>query len=305
MRTAPVISWCLRASLSALVITSCAPVDEDSDDWIETDEEAIAVAGRWIPNAAVTNAANRQFARYDDAPAWNGGRNCGGSFHPGTRELGDYLRANFRAVSSYGGYSCRPNTADTSRTSVHGTGRAIDVFIPLSRGDADNTLGDPVANWLITNASVLGVQLVIWDRSSWNASRPAGSKLRAYGGPHPHHDHLHVELNADGAARRTAWYNNHGVATPPSGTVTPPPPPPPPPPTDTRPQMRVTASTLNLRNAPNTSGSVLRTMPCGATVTVLGGPSAGWYNVLYNGTNGWASGMYLVASNAFNASVCN
>lgn len=69
--------------------------------------------------------------------------------------------------------------------------------------------------------------------------------------------------------------------------------------------MRVTASALNLRNAPNTSGSVLRTMSCGATVTVLSGPTSGWYNVLYSGTNGWASGTYLVASSAFNASVCN
>ena len=80
--------------------------------------------------------------------------------------------------------TCRPNTANTSQTSVHGTGRAIDVFIPLYRGAADNTLGDPVAHWLVTHAQEIGVQLVIWDRSIWGPS--TSPDTRPYTGPHPH-----------------------------------------------------------------------------------------------------------------------
>ncbi|MBN8463488.1 MAG: hypothetical protein J0M01_11850, partial [Dechloromonas sp.] len=182
----------------------------DSDDWDESlDGEVIsdiAVPGRWSAPASVLAAGDRQDVTYDDGPAWSGGRNCAGGLLPGSRELGDFLRRNFRAVSNVDGYACRANTANTSRLSLHGTGRAIDVFIPLSRGAADNTAGDAVANWLIQNAEAIGVQFIVWDRSSWNASRPPGTKLRAYTGPHPHNDHLHVELTIAGANRRTAWF---------------------------------------------------------------------------------------------------
>jgi hypothetical protein len=203
--------------------------------------------------------------------------------------------------------------------SVHGTGRAIDVFIPLSRGDADNTLGDEVANWLVSNAQAIGVQLVIWDRSSWNGSRSSGSKLRAYGGPHPHHDHLHVELNTDGAARRTPWFRG-GATTPPTmtpSTPTPPPmtpstppsmmtpeTPPPPPPGGVSSQMRVFVSALNLRRGPGTSNAIITSMPCGTQLTVLAGPNNGWFQVNYRGTTGWASGNFLLPESAFRSSVC-
>jgi hypothetical protein len=322
----------------AMAVWGCAGVEEDSDDWIDNEEEAISIPGRWITSAAATAAGNRQFVRYDGAGAWNGGRSCSGSFSSGARTLGDYLQRNFRGVSSYGGYVCRQNTAAPNMLSVHGTGRAIDVFIPLSRGQADNTLGDAVANWLVSNAQSIGVQLVIWDRSSWNASRASGAKLAPYGGPHPHHDHLHIELNTDGAARRTPWFNG-GPSVPPSGRSStptptpspspgpsptptptpdagapPPPPPPPPPPTPepppppppsgVAPQVRVFVSALNLRRGPGTSHPVIAAMPCGAPLTVVGGPSNGWYQVNYNGVTGWASGNFLLPERSFQPSVC-
>lgn len=307
----------MRMVAGVVVGLGCAAVPEDSDDWIDNDEEAIAVAGRWIPTAEATAAGNRQFVRYDGAGAWNGGRNCSGSFLPGTRELGDYLRRNFRGVSSYSGYACRQNTAAPGQLSVHGTGRAIDVFIPLSRGQADNTLGDEVANWLISNAQSIGVQLVIWDRSSWNASRPAGSKLSPYGGPHPHHDHLHVELNLDGAQRRTPWFRGGSLAPPtpspggsattpssPGGSATTPEAPPPPPPGGVAPRMRVFVSALNLRRGPGTTHAIITVMPCGSPLIVVGGPDNGWYQVNYNGTIGWASGNFLLPEANFQRSVC-
>ncbi|MBL8605531.1 MAG: hypothetical protein JNK72_26605 [Myxococcales bacterium] len=203
--------WGVVAGMALIAsLTGCAPTEFDDDDWdvdpYDMSDEAISIPGRYVPPSSVSSSGDRQSVRYDNPPSWSGGRYCTGSITGGARVLGNYLRANFRGVSSYGGYSCRPNTANRSQLSVHGTGRALDVFIPLSRGAADNTLGDPVVNYLIQNASALGVQFIVWDRSSWNPSRPAGRKTQPYTGPHPHHDHIHVELNTDGAAQRTSWF---------------------------------------------------------------------------------------------------
>ena len=311
MRNGRVLGGLAGLGVVVALGAGCAADELESDDWVEDDDAAeIAIAGRWIPTGAVTSAADRQYARYDDGPSWSGGRNCGGSLLAGTRAVGDYLRANFRGVSSYDGYVCRANTANTSRTSMHGTGRALDVYVPTrSGGAADNTVGDAVAAWLITNAASLGVQLVIWDRSSWNASRASGAKLRAYGGPHPHNDHLHVELNADGAARRTAWFRDRSVAPAPAPAPAPTPAPAPAPapapvPAPAAVLMRVNVSALNLRGGPGTSYGVLTSMPCGSTVTVVNGPYSGWYDVRYGAVRGWASGNFLLAAASFSSSVC-
>ena len=68
--------------------------------------------------------------------------------------------------------------------------------------------------------------------------------------------------------------------------------------------LRVTASSLNLRAGAGTTGAIVTAMPCGATVTVIGGPTSGWWNVRYTTSTGWASGAYLVAAASFDASIC-
>lgn len=68
--------------------------------------------------------------------------------------------------------------------------------------------------------------------------------------------------------------------------------------------MRVTASALNLRSGAGTTNAILTSMPCGAQVTVLGGPLNGWWNVRYQSASGWASGAYLVADADFDAATC-
>jgi uncharacterized protein YgiM (DUF1202 family) len=149
-------------------------------------------------------------------------------------------------------------------------------MIPLKSGDANNAVGDQVANFLAQNAEKIGIQFIIWDRNSWNPSRGA-PKLRTYTGPVPHIDHLHVELTPAGARRMTEWFSDTGNA-------------PPPPASDT---ATVSATSLNLRSGPSTSYGVLTSMPSGSTVTVNQGPSNGWYNVTYQGTTGWCHGDYL------------
>ncbi len=173
-------------------------------------EAAVSHPGRWIPDNAGDSVG------YDGAPNWDGGRNCSGSFTPGAQELRAHLMAAFPQITSIQGYACRQNTANLSKTSVHGTGRAIDIFIPLHAGAADNDLGDPVANWLLEHSAYIGVQYVIWDRTSWSGTR-SGSRERSYGGPHPHHDHLHVEITLQAASRGTRFFTEGppGVAPPP------------------------------------------------------------------------------------------
>jgi hypothetical protein len=198
--------------VTVLVVPGCAASDEDApaqddDDGAENSSSELSVPGAWRLPADVHAAGQAQLVAYDDAPAWIGAAGCGGSLLAGTRQLGDHLRAIFPGrVTSYGGYSCRQNTADKRKTSVHGTGRALDLFVPMSGGEADNDKGDEVASWLVRNAANIGVQYIIWDRSSWQASI-SGDKQRGYTGPNPHIDHIHVEITNDAAARKTAFFN--------------------------------------------------------------------------------------------------
>ncbi len=159
-------------------------------------------ASRWALPPAVAQAGNNQQVTRVSA---RGG--CTGSLTAGARELGNHLVAQFAGARHFGGYACR-NIRGGRGLSVHAVGRALDIFVPLHGGAADNDLGDPIAHWLIQNAQHIGVQLIIWDRSIWNTSRTP--RHRAYGGQHPHHDHLHVEITPDAAARRTPFFQANG-----------------------------------------------------------------------------------------------
>ncbi len=161
----------------------------------------IARPGRWDLPGPTTNAGVASSVGYDRAPAWSR-RNCSGGLRPGSRALGDYLVDNFRGARFFQGYNCR-RIRGSSGMSMHGTGRAIDVFVPLDRGQADNDLGDEIANFLVENSDELGIQLIIWDRTIWRAGRFD----RRYGGAHPHHDHLHIELTREAAARNSVNIN--------------------------------------------------------------------------------------------------
>lgn len=202
-----------RGIVLGLVLAASGCLGPEADT--EASMWSASEPGPWSLPRAVRIEGERQHIAYDDAPAWAGGRNCAGGMRPGTSEMRTYLGRRFdSAISSIGGYACRQNTANLSKTSMHGTGRALDIMIPTHRGDADNGKGDPVANWLVRNAEDIGVQYLIWDRWSWHGSW-SGRKDGSYGGPHPHHDHVHMELSVEGAQRRTAWFRDRdrdGVA---------------------------------------------------------------------------------------------
>lgn len=144
---------------------------------------------RWEPDPVALAVAAAGPSGYDGAPAWDGGASCSGGLTERASGLAAAIVARF-GPHVIGGYACRPNTAASGRTSVHGVGRALDVM---------TTAGAPIANWLLLHSAQLGVQMIIWDRSIWSAG--AGG-VRPYGGPNPHTDHVHVEVREGGSLRR-------------------------------------------------------------------------------------------------------
>jgi len=195
-------AWAAAMSLAvASALVACSGTGEEDAD---TSSAAVSTAGRWIPPASVKTVGAKVRFTYEPGGAWAGGSKCTGKLRNGSRKLGQFVANQHRVVTSVGGYSCRRNTADTGSMSVHGTGRALDIMLPRAAGgQADNSNGDKIANWLILNAAKIGIHRIIWDRSIWRAN---GTNDGAYGGASPHTDHLHVELTTQGAAGTTPWF---------------------------------------------------------------------------------------------------
>jgi hypothetical protein len=186
----------MRLQLSALVALSCAVAISamgcSNDGWGSDDEDALdgddppAETSSELKNRARWQPPGSNLkGTYEGAGAYNGGKGCSKGLLKGTKQVGDLVDKKFPS-SRYEGYSCRPNTANKSQLSVHGTGRALDIF-------ASPTVGDQVANHLVNNAAALGIQLVIWNRTIWQV-RSTGASSKAYGGPNPHTDHVHAEV---------------------------------------------------------------------------------------------------------------
>lgn len=179
--------------LGALVfVLSAAAVGCANDGWADDDSldgddppastsSELSKRARWQPPASNLKGS------YEGAGPYNGGKGCSGGLKKGTRAVGDLVDKKFPSIR-YEGYSCRPNTANTSQLSVHGTGRALDIF-------ASSSVGDQVANHLVNNAQALGVQLVIWNRTIWSV-KSSGATSRQYTGPNPHTDHVHAEVTS-------------------------------------------------------------------------------------------------------------
>jgi hypothetical protein len=167
-------------AIACALIAGCAAT---SDEDIGETESDVRGKPRWQP---VSVTAPNGVGSYDGVS----GERCSGGLKPGSKELGQMLNTRFdNEVSRWDGYACRMNTAARRQLSVHAVGRAIDVM---------TRKGDPIANYLITNSAVLGVQMVIWNRTVWRITR-TGPRSKAYTGPNPHTDHVHVELTREAA----------------------------------------------------------------------------------------------------------
>lgn len=261
------------ASLLALALPGClaqAPssdCDGPDDPMCTAAIEGLSRPGNYAPSADAL-AAGAGYVAYDDVPAWDGGRHCAGGITTGGRTLSSYLRANFDGISSIGGYSCRQNTANLSKMSVHGSGRALDIMIPLSGGAADNDVGDAIANWLIAHSHEIGVQYLIWDRSTWSGSR-SSDRVRTYTGPNPHIDHIHVEITLAASRQETSWFTGGGSTTP----VMPPEPPAPP--------------ALDARFIAQGASAAVDTSGAAQLTACAGAPVRFWFEVEATGTASW------------------
>lgn len=159
----------------------------------------------WTPDRVSAPAS----ISYTPEAPWDDGANCTGTFTPGALRLANYLARTFRFIHAIYGYNCRQNTKNPRSTSVHGLGRAIDIGIRQWPDGSADRRGDEIAQWLIDHAHELGVQVIIWDRTIWSVSRNGTGSVRPYDGPNSHRDHLHVELNAQGAAAATPWFQSN------------------------------------------------------------------------------------------------
>ena len=215
-----------------LVVPGCYAGLEDGRPIEGLEDRGGATPGRWLMTEPVADVSRDVNVQIDGSPAGaHQASNCTGTFLPGAQVLRQYLRDNFEGVISIGGYNCRPINHDPSmQTSVHGLRRALDIHVTCAGCEADNETGDPVAHWLIEHAEEIGVQRIIWDASHWKAQ--GLEQTLTYGGGHPHNDHLHVELNLEGAYALTPWFAGAGPDIPPVPEPETPPEPPPPPPQD-------------------------------------------------------------------------
>lgn len=255
-------------------VPACAPIEVDEECGGPDDPycsaaasiEELRIAGSFVPDPAALRAGSA-IIHYDGSTPWDGGRHCTGGLTRGAGALRSYLQAHFHGISSIGGYSCRPNTANTSEMSVHGSGRALDIMIPTDHGDADNGVGDPIANWLITNSHTIGVQYLIWDHTQWSASRSTG-RVRAYTGPIPHIDHIHAEITLPASREETPFFGGAAV-TPTQPPATPP-----------TPALSARFVAQGTDAAADTTGAAQFTACAGAPVTF-------WFEVEDDGTASW------------------
>jgi hypothetical protein len=157
----------------------------------------------------VTSAPDK--ARYDDAASWSGGKNCSGGFTVGAKRLQAWIRANWGAATIQG-YNCRPNTADRSKTSIHGVGRASDWF----RNAGNAAQAAQVASFIqrmsansAAMARAMGVQYWIWNRQQYSVKNTGVVRSR-YTGPNHHTDHVHIEQNLAGSKLQTSYWRLAG-----------------------------------------------------------------------------------------------
>jgi len=207
--------------------------EDASDLGVQGSSLAIRVPGRWSPPPDVIARANAQFVEVVDPPPVYPLGHCSGPDllrdycthpacsgpHPGTQAIADWIMAKWGAtgISNLGVAGCRRNTNNGAYLSVHAIGRAIDIGVPLDGGDADNTIGDAVGNFLIERAQYIGIQRVGWDGRWFNGRNGFGANMCSSSCGvsdypsgcwpcNPHVNHLHIEVSVDAGNQNTRFF---------------------------------------------------------------------------------------------------
>lgn len=152
------------------------------------------------------------FSANPDVQVDEGTRCIGGPLQPGLATLRQYILDRWSPqVTSIGNTAVCREVYGGNGWSIHSEGRAIDVMVD-AHNPAALIVGDQIRDWLIINSTNLGMQRVIWNRYTWSANRDGwrdycnGGCEDQGGSRHDHEDHLHVELNWDGALEQTPFF---------------------------------------------------------------------------------------------------
>jgi hypothetical protein len=177
---------------------------------------AVPAAAGLVPNPAndpsLLDEPIEDYA-YDDAD------HCVKTAQPGTKALQGWLERNVRG-ESWGTVRCEK--WGPKEYSVHAEGRAIDWRLdsrrPKERRAAMNLIEALLATDQNGNEHALarrmGVQGIIFDcKSWWSGMDGMGTYSACEGNKHPdpttaHRDHVHLELNWDGARKQTSFWGS-------------------------------------------------------------------------------------------------
>jgi hypothetical protein len=205
-------------------------------------------AFRWIITPRTLQIGNTKTVRIDDAPTFgeiergeNGFRKYGNSYQQPISEallmLLRHLNTVFPGVLlpayTRGRAPVEPVVL-TRRVDIHIAGRAIDFMARTVRRDArgapvaigrgavyfstpDLERVSPIAEYLVQNCDVFGIQRLIWARSMWEGTAESGQKFSHYttgseSERFDHANHIHCELNLDGANKLLPFYQNQPSA---------------------------------------------------------------------------------------------
>lgn len=102
-----------------------------------------------------------------------------GKVQPQTQAAAELINQRFPG-HTIGGWRATGSVANSD----HPKGLAIDIM---------TNNGDPIAAWIIANATNLNINYLIWNRRIWQ-----NGNWQPYNGPSPHTDHVHVSFNAGG-----------------------------------------------------------------------------------------------------------
>lgn len=142
----------------------------------------------WNPPQAVIQAGDGSHSQYNAYRRIQAGEETQLRVWPSVKKFRDVVMTLFPGFSSGGmKRSPRRDPVVGRIRDPHEEGRAIDFMT------RDPNVADPLANWLVTHAADLGVQLVMWRGTEWSASNSLPKWERITG--NPHNDHIHMEFN--------------------------------------------------------------------------------------------------------------
>lgn len=199
------VSWPLDGGVAPATVTATTPVDptpepaQDDTALIGADNTVTPSAGSSTGTPVSGGGAGTYGYQYDKV-----GTTPSGGPQPGTVALRDAILHRFPKAHDSGLYVPR-KVNGSSTMSVHAEGRAWDAGVPVS-----SQLGYDIANFLVANAPLYGIQLLIWDAHIWTTPRRTEGwrPFQAANGKTDvtslHRDHVHIEQCWEAAKHFTA-----------------------------------------------------------------------------------------------------